>query len=878
MTERERQPRGAPAYFHPIAALLPLLPPADRDRPSLSFFYRVAQRKAEEAKAAQEKRSADQKSQDAERARAEAAHAARHAQLASFAAMPWEEASASSSEHTRAGSTGDQQPPEIEVDIALSQIGFGGEQPWPTPQAELGRFIDKVVQNQEQAGGTDPTPPIEAGVSQPKMTPPTAVIEATPTPTPMSMSMSTACWVEHVDGRGKKYWCNDATGEMSRRDPFNKELAMKEVVAPQSVVKEIPLQPVMVVSSPERQPTTSLPPPATNHFDQQTAPSYRPLSPLAAAAPSPVEDATGAPPREKEAAKLYFLEQLRIRRVERGEEAPGPSINGGASNGTADSLARVPAAPAGAPVAVTEPAPVPKSERTHQMEARVAAAKKAAADRQLELDQEAEDAKSSLAAKVAQDIQERLQKEREEEELRIHEAASPEREPQQSHLEDQATAQEPAYPMMAAGKKHKAGRPQPVQEQRAAPSEAEARRQRAAAVLNAPANETGGISSYEPDPEVAQWRVEEGIEAKLSEARREADEEAEALRRQREALEASIREREGGKTAPQGSTDKAAAMPPPRGVPSQHQPAPQLPAGFHTMDTAADKVQQARSQADSELESMHKSIMAKTTPTQQTSQRGAASESAEKDSTLFVHRGRMFPFSSPREEASRAKEEQKKSLEEMIGTSLEKARKRRMDMEMEYASAVVRAQQAKEHFETKKLEASKTVDAAFTALSQVAHAELPKLAEITQPTDVLHDICAAAVCVVSMGPVGGEEVSPAVNLEWDHMRSLLGDPETFLNTMRPTPLGAGEYVAGLPKKAIYASRSILDGAKLSPDKISGLPVGALAMLQWAKCAVAFHLKTEELEAKTNSTARQVILSDEDRRRAAEYVSHLLLTT
>ena len=88
---------------------------------------------------------------------------------------------------------------------------------------------------------------------------------------------------------------------------------------------------------------------------------------------------------------------------------------------------------------------------------------------------------------------------------------------------------------------------------------------------------------------------------------------------------------------------------------------------------------------------MHQSIHAKSKASQPapaatavTTAQPTEQEPEKQDPTLFFHRGRMFPYSSPREEASRAKEEQAKSLQEMVGTSLEKARARRMEMEMEY--------------------------------------------------------------------------------------------------------------------------------------------------------------------------------------------------
>lgn len=295
--------------------------------------------------------------------------------------------------------------------------------------------------------------------------------------------------------------------------------------------------------------------------------------------------------------------------------------------------------------------------------------------------------------------------------------------------------------------------------------------------------------------------------------------------------------------------------------------------GFHDAKSAAQKVDSARKQADSELQRMRAAIHGEgegeiPPPAQQVA---VVLPTTPHNSAQFCHRGRIFPFSSPREEASKAKQEQKVRLETVIGNSIDKARKRRMDMEMEYASAVVRGQQAKEQFEVKKAELGDAVDSAFDSIQQVAAIEFPILASMEHPSEELHDITAAAVCLVA-------DQKQDINLEWSVVRAALADPLALINAMKPGALSAGALVAALPKKAVWASRSILDGAKLTNQKVAGLPVGALALLQWAKCAISLHMKTEDLEHRVNDTARKVILTDDERRRAAEYVSHLLLST
>jgi len=96
--------------------------------------------------------------------------------------------------------------------------------------------------------------------------------------------------------------------------------------------------------------------------------------------------------------------------------------------------------------------------------------------------------------------------------------------------------------------------------------------------------------------------------------------------------------------------------------------------------------------------------------------------------------------------------------------------------------------------------------------------------------------------------------------------------------MKPGALSAADFVSSLPKEAVWAAKAILDNAKFTAEKVGQLPVAALALLQWAKTAVAFHVKLGEVEEKVNRFSRDAILADDERRKAAEYVSHLLLTT
>jgi len=396
-------------------------------------------------------------------------------------------------------------------------------------------------------------------------------------------------------------------------------------------------------------------------------------------------------------------------------------------------------------------------------------------------------------------------------------------------------------------------------------------------MVQAQLNGKGQGTQHQPvDEEMAKLRVAEGVEAKLQTARKEHEDEAENFRKQRFAMEAQIRDRTGGNANPTAEEalsyrepdiyqSKAPVYRGQNAVPQEGD------EGFHDAKSAAQKVETARKQADSELERMRAAIHGEGEVHPPVQQVAVPQKQHPNDSAQFFHRGRIFPFSSPREEASKAKQEQKVRLETVIGNSIDKARKRRMDMEMEYASAVVRAQQSKEQFEVKKAELGEAVDGAFDSIQQISATEFPILAAVEHPSDELHDIIAAAVCLVA-------DQEQDINLDWPVVCAVLADHQGLLSLMKPGALSAGELVASLPKKAVWASRSILDGAKLTNQKVAGLSVGALALLQWAKCAISLHMKTEDLEDRVNDTTRKVILTDDERRRAAEYVSHLLLST